>query len=234
MVKHKGKVKRIKLLVCPQKLCFHWLEEGDSFASGLHDNPKVGLEKSEHVSEAGCGCSFGLCTRNPKVTGERDWFEPCEPAIESEIDEMILSGVSGFWDDCSTTPPFSNLEQFKRDCFIVARKTKCKVKEFNFSLLGRNFITCSFEDNGLLTYCLLNVHYPLISFASTVEPFNIKFIDSEVLQREFSDSYKVLTSEALSRPITHGTLHNLNSAELKQMDYWKPTTIAELIFNYWD
>jgi hypothetical protein len=32
-------------------------------------------------------------------------------------------------------------------------------------------------------------------------------------------------------------LHNdneLNSAELKQIAYWKPETIGELIFNFWD
>jgi hypothetical protein len=32
----------------------------------------------------GCSCTCGLCTRLDPVAGDRDWYEPCEPALEGD------------------------------------------------------------------------------------------------------------------------------------------------------
>lgn len=34
--------------------------------------------------EAGCGCTFGVCTRLDAIAGDRDWYEPNEPALEQD------------------------------------------------------------------------------------------------------------------------------------------------------
>jgi hypothetical protein len=34
--------------------------------------------------EGGCSCTFGRCTRQDPVGGDRDWYEPNEPALERD------------------------------------------------------------------------------------------------------------------------------------------------------
>lgn len=34
--------------------------------------------------QGGCSCSIGLCTRIDPFGGDRDWYEPCEPALERD------------------------------------------------------------------------------------------------------------------------------------------------------
>jgi hypothetical protein len=34
--------------------------------------------------QAGCGLSFGRCRRLDPDGGDRDWYEPCEPALAAD------------------------------------------------------------------------------------------------------------------------------------------------------
>jgi hypothetical protein len=44
----------------------------------------------------------------------------------------------------------------------------------------------------------------------------------------------IATLEELSRPIAKTDLDQLDRAEIEQVKYWKPHTIGELAFNWWD
>ncbi|MCE4093293.1 hypothetical protein [Priestia megaterium] len=82
--------------------------------------------------------------------------------------------------------------------------------------------------------------YPL---ASTVEFQHINFIDDPALSKDFMPLYKVLSKEELNEPLdirnSKGKVslenkNNLNSSELEQIFYWKPNTVGEVMFNFWD
>ncbi len=64
--------------ICPKHFCFLWSEAGNSFAPGLYVDIDEALQNTKPITESGCGCSFGVCIRN-----EKDWYEPCEPELES-------------------------------------------------------------------------------------------------------------------------------------------------------
>ncbi|NGY89580.1 hypothetical protein F3K44_02630 [Bacillus megaterium] len=90
---------------------------------------------------------------------------------------------------------------------------------------------------------LLNAYYPFLALASTVEFQHINFIDDPALSKDFMPLYKVLSKEELSEPSnirkSKGKLslenkNKLNSSELEQIFYWKPKTVGEVIFNFWD
>jgi hypothetical protein len=68
--------------VCPERFCFFWLEVGDGFAPGFHQNLEASFSEMQLVTEAHCGCSFGVCTRSDPERGDNDWYEPCEPFLE--------------------------------------------------------------------------------------------------------------------------------------------------------
>jgi hypothetical protein len=74
-------------ILCPKHYCFHWLEKGDFIARGFHANLEEASQHMEEVMEDGCGCSFGICLRDERFRSmeginRRDWYEPCEPALD--------------------------------------------------------------------------------------------------------------------------------------------------------
>ena len=92
-------------------------------------------------------------------------------------------------------------------------------------------------------HILLNVHYPFMTFANEVEYGKIAFINEPELDKLFGSIYNVLGTKELNEPAilklgSKQTIlqneNDFNKDELKQVAYWKPKTIGEIIFNYWD
>ncbi|MER6473230.1 hypothetical protein [Streptomyces collinus] len=46
--------------------------------------------------------------------------------------------------------------------------------------------------------------------------------------------FRLLNVEELSTPLTAADTSELAEAELEQVRYWRPSTIGELMFNWWD
>lgn len=150
---------------------------------------------------------------------------------------MILpNGISGFYDAESNKPPSVNGDQFKHLCVEFASFNGGKLIEFSQPHYPRNFYFSKFNISGKQLYVLLNEHYPFVAFASFVDIENIMFIDRPQLDEHFSDYYTVLGKKELNAPFNHRVIEKseLNGAELKQFAYWKPKTVGEIIFNYWD
>ncbi|MEH7180105.1 hypothetical protein [Neobacillus vireti] len=93
-------------------------------------------------------------------------------------------------------------------------------------------------------YILLNAAYPFFAFASKVEYMTIEFMDHQELANEIialNKDYRVLTTSELHEPIQPDgrkyLLRNentLNKDEIQNILYWKPQTVGEVIYNYWD
>jgi hypothetical protein len=127
-------------------------------------------------------------------------------------------------------------KQFKQLCFDLASRNDGKVINYNTPQYPANFYYVQVEIFDNRFYILLNKHYPYLSFASIVELGNIKFIDNPVLFNQFSLFYQVLGTGELNVPITQivEEKNKLNTEELEQIAYWKPDTVGQIIFNYWD
>jgi len=53
--------------------------------------------------------------------------------------------------------------------------------------------------------------------------------------RSVSNYYRVLNTDELNIPLSIESISNtLDKVEIEQIDYWRPKTIGEVIFNYWD
>jgi hypothetical protein len=75
--------------VCPGKYCFHWVEPGGAadMTGRLHGSFEEALARRDEWTafpQGGCACKFGVCTRLDPVTGDYDWYEPHEPALERD------------------------------------------------------------------------------------------------------------------------------------------------------
>lgn len=61
--------------VCPQRYCWHWLEQGTWYAPGLYDSLREATRHLVPVTGSRCGCRFGRCTRLDPTHGDNDWYE---------------------------------------------------------------------------------------------------------------------------------------------------------------
>src|SRR5947208_7785331 len=75
--------------ICPQEYCFMWVapDYAADMSGRVYSSMKESLNnRSAWVTfpSGGCGCSFGICTRMDPINGNRDWYEPCGPALERD------------------------------------------------------------------------------------------------------------------------------------------------------
>jgi hypothetical protein len=155
----------------------------------------------------------------------------------------LPNGVTGFYDSKHNQPPKIDGKQFKQLCFTVITGNGGKIMTFKEPQITANFFDAEVKVSNKHMHILLNAHYPFLAFASFVNFGNIEFIDAPQLYRDFSPYYKVLSVYEINKPLVikevNGTIvlendNELNSAELKQLAYWKPKRIGDVVFNFWD
>ena len=100
-----------------------------------------------------------------------------------------------------------------------------------------NFHRGSFKaPDGSEIIILCNAFHPLITLCSAVDYCQITFIKVQNIEQALTNytSYQLLSKELLDTTVTEEELEALNSMEHSQFDYWKPDTLGEIIFNWWD
>lgn len=154
----------------------------------------------------------------------------------------LPNGITGFYEN-HFEPPMIDDKQFKLLCFNLIKSNGGRVLEFKEPKENTNFFDVEVNDFNKHFHILLNAHYPLLAFASVVSYGKIDFFDEPHLNKELSPFYIVLRKEELnesiiinsdSKKFTIQNENELNSAELKQLAYWKPERIGDVIFNHWD
>ncbi|MEH7501050.1 hypothetical protein V7152_03250 [Neobacillus drentensis] len=154
----------------------------------------------------------------------------------------LPNGITGFYEK-ENEPPKMDGKQFKQVCFSLVTNNRGLVLNYNEPYGGTNFFDVEVKVFNKHFHVLLNAHYPFLAFASVVNFKQINFVDEPQLFEQFSYFYSVLETKELNEPLfiklssIECILQNdneLNSAELKQLIYWKPERIGDLIFNFWD
>lgn len=152
---------------------------------------------------------------------------------------MILrSGVTGF-----LPAPSTNESEFKAVCYSLLDSDGVEFVETQGFV--KSFYECIIKVRSKRVHVLLNSQYPFVTFTSSrqADERNFPFIDDIELSNIFSPYYKVLCFEQLNEPVKYWQQgkniiieneNTLHQAELKQVAYWKPKTVGEIIFNYWD
>lgn len=148
----------------------------------------------------------------------------------------LPNGITGFYELNSDAPPRVDWKPFKQLCFDVALRNGGKVKEFYMAQYPTTFHYAKVEISEDEFFILLNKHYPYLAFASLVGFEGITFMDRQDLIEQLHFSYFILEERELNEPFNQDVINHskLNAAELEQITYWKPETIGEVIFNYWD
>ncbi|AZB41864.1 hypothetical protein CEF21_05845 [Bacillus sp. FJAT-42376] len=149
----------------------------------------------------------------------------------------LPNGITGFTQ--AAPLPEIGKAQFKQVCFTAAQKHRLQMELFLDSEYPLNFYHVKMYSQTVQIHLLLNHHYPYLSFASSVEYGRISFVDPPEWAESFRPFYTILSKTELNERVTisGNQLKNeneLDEAELKEIAFWKPERIGEIIFNAWD
>ncbi|SFB14062.1 MULTISPECIES: hypothetical protein [unclassified Bacillus (in: firmicutes)] len=156
---------------------------------------------------------------------------------------ILLNGVTGFFDEKNKPPNLQDSKLFKQVCYHVVNKLDGKLVGFKLPHTTANFHHATIRISEKVTHLLLNPYYNFLALASSVSFEQIVFIDDSLLNKEFMDYFRVLSSAELNMSLSVmqragkfvlDHLNELNTFELQQIAYWKPETVGEVIFNQWD
>ena len=140
----------------------------------------------------------------------------------------LPNGITGFSKGYLET---DDRQCFKRLCYDIVSRTGGEVLDWKEASYPRNYsrILVLFGDEHFFIFA--NAIHPYIGFAAVAEDSIITYMDMPLLQAEFAaHSYTVLTKEELESPFLLNE-HNLGEEEIRQVRFWRPATLGEVIFN---
>jgi hypothetical protein len=154
---------------------------------------------------------------------------------------MELSrGITGFRHVDDPPLPVSDFAGFRGHCHAAARMLGGRVVSVDAHVWGveTNFARAVLQLRSQTVAVLLNAHYPMIALADPVADGDrqLCFVDAPDVAAVFRTFgiYEVLVSSDLTAPLTTEACRHLASAELEQVEYWKPRRVGDLVFNFWD
>ncbi len=153
---------------------------------------------------------------------------------------VLQRGVTGFfnWDERGAIPEF-HFREFKLVIHVVARELSCSATNLVERGVTPNFhsalIAC--EDQSILI--LGHSIYPIFAIAKPLEHSSqcLRFIDIDKVSQIVNDHFPHVTlasAQRLTQKLSGTDLVELDEFELEQVKYWKPETVGELVFNWWD
>lgn len=144
-------------------------------------------------------------------------------------------GATGF-----NPPPGAraDLRAFTAICHHAAPAVGATVTGVTPAGVTPNFHTIHMADTHHRIAVLRHTALPFIAFARPHADGDVTstFIDHPDLAATLTTltDDRILTVEQLQTPLTHVDLSALDPDEHDQIDYWKPSTVGELLFNFWD
>lgn len=151
------------------------------------------------------------------------------------VNEILKPGVTGFY---TSHDKFGqqDIKSFETCLYSLLRASGAAIVHKELSLNSKSFY--SYQINGSLGQqfrILLHAVYPFVAFASIASYGGIDFIDKNLETADMNGfPYKILPQQLLDTPLTSEDTVLLRDYEQKMLRYWKPATIGEVIFNYWD
>ncbi|MGK5550155.1 hypothetical protein ACSNOI_00940 [Actinomadura kijaniata] len=160
---------------------------------------------------------------------------------------MALAGLPGRGNGSDTVSGYLrqvvNVREFRRACYTAARRTGGKVVEFRLATGATpNFHQglIAYLDHTVAVVCardlaILAIAMPrIIDFADGIREWGpLTFVDVPALADALAElpGFRVLTSSELNGPFDAASWPHVLPDDIA---YWKPDTLGEALFNYWD
>lgn len=176
--------------------------------------------------------------RRLEVDGQ---LPPTREFRRSVAENMILRpGITSFFESRKrgSLPEFS-IGDFRRLVHAVAASQDWTVASITDASFTPNFHLAELKSANRSIFILGHSNYPIVAFAEHVSDTaqRLQFVDEPEIASETSRLFPDVTianAADLHRSVTKDDLAQLAPADRKQVEYWKPRTIGQLAFNWWD
>jgi hypothetical protein len=162
------------------------------------------------------------------------------PVSQPQFRLALPRGVTGFRDRHSESLPETDPRAFATICYEAARMTGGRAGAITRPGVTPNFHSAVIILGREQVMLLGHRHAPLLATAAAPrsEGAPIVFVDHPHIHAALSQVptalFRMLTLRELQAPLNLIDCIALDHAELEQISHWKPGTVGELVFNYWD
>ncbi|MFI6009132.1 hypothetical protein ACIBAG_09905 [Streptomyces sp. NPDC051243] len=150
----------------------------------------------------------------------------------------VARGATGFRGPGDDPLPHVDVVLFKTACHAAARSIRATVGEVTPAGVTPNFHTALITGPGVRSAVLCHAVLPVVAFAASPPPAGAPvadFTSPPAWAAAFEPSgLRLLDVAELSMPLARADTSELAEAELEQALYWRPDTVGELMFNWWD
>ncbi len=152
---------------------------------------------------------------------------------------FLPRGVTGIESRKEGSPSVTDYHAFRGHCYAASSEGGWAVREV---LAPRQSMACNYAlavlASGDATLAVaLNGVFPLLAFATPPSggQITLDFADCPALRAAFEQfGYTVLPAAELDRPLTREMWQGLAEHEQKQVRYFRPGRVGDVIYNYWD
>lgn len=150
---------------------------------------------------------------------------------------MLVRGITGFRGPSDPPLKATDHSAFLTALHNAVRQVGGRVGESRNEGVLRSYLEIEVAAGACGDLSVLfNNHEPYVAFSerTTGQP---RFVSCPGLAAGLvaADSrLRVLAVSELDRAITESDLETLGKAERRQLEYWKPARIGDVIFNWWD
>ncbi|MDN3025432.1 hypothetical protein [Streptomyces sp. S.PB5] len=147
-------------------------------------------------------------------------------------------GATGCWDGGDEPLPDTDIGLFRTACWEAARRVRGRVEEVSLPGGVRSFHVAALVGHGDPHVVVCHAHLPSVAFLGEPpvpgRPLS-RFADPPPWSDVFEHAgLRPLPVEYLATPMSRVDVSELADAELRQMRYWRPEVLGDLLFNWWD
>ncbi|XVQ81766.1 hypothetical protein ACQP2K_23155 [Microbispora siamensis] len=145
-------------------------------------------------------------------------------------------GVTGFADARAERPTAMDWRAFVSLCHEAARLTRRRIVDITPRDVTPNFHMAVLAGGPLDVAVLGHGDLPIVALARVPVTIPVTFADDDGLAESLRHrpSVRLLTRRELDTPLRSYDVSDLDKAELRQIAYWQPETLGELLFHHWD
>lgn len=152
---------------------------------------------------------------------------------------VLKDGITGFFQMSQRKSlPHIEMETFKKEVSGSLAQLGYRLLYFREAGVTPNFHLVVFGKGGERLGVICNSIYPVVALVKEIDVgvCELRYIEDENVENliESNTSFHIVSTADLDQELTSGALKELNEAELRQINYWKPQTIGEVVFNWWD
>lgn len=144
---------------------------------------------------------------------------------------LLRRGITGI-----DSEPKVDFHTFKGAVFAAAHATDSQVIATIPAEVTPNFHLAEVSGFNRLFCVVCNRHFPVVAFVERpVTMSGIRPIDVPSFAEMMRNSgFEIADVGELERPFGPSDLELLSESERKEASYWKPKTVGQVVFNWWD